>query len=374
METLTLLPLDPCDEGTQRCRLGRAALSFLGAKLGSPVRITLPAGSCLCTTWPRHDLTEGYLQLDLRCSTYGIRASQLRKLTVNVGRLKLLACLKLRRVTVKVVFKNHAVKNSTPQDVLQEVVRELLRNTYVAVHHVVTVAPVLGNPVACIEILSTEPITEEAGLITLKTSVSIKEVVTLNWYNHVMDRAKILVAGLDDVRNTLKEMIDLPLRFPKTFQKLGLCVPRGVLLVGPPGVGKTLLVKEVTRDVGACLLCINGPAVYGSRPGESEENLRQVFEQAREMASEGPTVVFIDEIDSLCPKRQSSSNAPENRLVAQLLTLIDGVGRETKMVIIAATNRPDALDSALRRPGRIDREVRSRLVFSLAYFYLLGAA
>ncbi|XP_078237119.1 ATPase family gene 2 protein homolog B [Pogona vitticeps] len=359
MASLKVLPQEPKDKGTQRCRMGPALFASLGATLGSPVRIALPTGSCLCTAWPRPDSADGYLQLDLKCRTPGLRESQLQGLTVNADRLKRLPYVRLRRVAVKAVLQNRSVKRSTPEAVLQEVVRDLLRNAYVSLHLVVTFSALLGNPVVCVEILATEPdAVEEAGLVTSKTSVAIKEVVTLDWHNRLMGNgAKIQVAGMDDVRRSLKDMVELPLRFPKTFQKLSLSVPRGVLLCGPPGVGKTLLVRAVAQEVGACLLCINGPAVYGSRPGESEENLRRVFEEARELSSDGPTVLFIDEIDSLCPKRGSSQNAPENRLVAQLLTLIDGIGGKNHVVIVAATNRPDALDPALRRPGRIDREI-----------------
>ncbi|KAM4660294.1 ATPase family gene 2 protein homolog B isoform 1-T1 [Amazona ochrocephala] len=355
---LKLLLLDPGDEGTQRCRVGPSTLAFLGAKIGSPLRISLPTGCCLCTVWPRHDLADGYLQVDVTCSTAGVTTRDVAGLSLSVGQLQLLAYRRLTKATVRVVLKSAALKKSTPRAVLQETIRELLRNIYVLLHYVVTVAPSLENPVMYIEILSVDPLVDEAGLITPQTSVKIKEVITYEWYRHLSeDTAKTSIAGLDDVGKTLKEIIDLPFRFPKTFKKLGLSVPNGVLLIGPPGVGKTLMVKAVAKELGVYLLCISGLAVYGSRPGESEENLRRVFEKAREMAYEGPTILFIDEIDSLCPKRGRSNNAPEDRIVAQLLTLLDGVGSEGKIVITAATNRPDALDPALRRPGRFDREV-----------------
>nr|XP_031361658.1 spermatogenesis-associated protein 5-like protein 1 [Lonchura striata domestica] len=357
---LKLLPPDPGDEGTQRCRLGPAALSFLGARIGAPLRISLPGGCCLCTAWPRHDLADGYLQADLSCSSAGLRARRLRGLSLSAGRLRPLPHRQLRAAAVRVVLKSAALKKSTPRAVLQETIRELLRNVYVAPRYVVTVAPSPENPAVYIEILSASPLVEEegAGLITPQTSIKIKEVITLEWYRHLSeDTAKTPIAGLDDVAKSLKEIIDLPFRFPKTFKKLGLSVPNGVLLIGPPGVGKTLMVKAVAKELGAYLFGISGPALHGSRPGEGEENLRRVFEKGREMSNEGPTILFFDEIDSLCPKRGNSNNSPEDRIVAQLLTLLDGVGSEGKMVIVAATNRPDAIDPALRRPGRFDREV-----------------
>ncbi|XP_063170036.1 ATPase family gene 2 protein homolog B [Candoia aspera] len=359
MALLKLLPPDPEDEGTQRCRLGPAAFTSLDAKLGSLIKITLPSGCCLCSAWPRHDSADGYLQLDLKCRSWGLRENQLRNQTVTMDHLRVVACPELRQVTVRVIFKNPASKKVIPETMLQEVVRELLRKACVACQHVVTFPPILGNPVEGVEILSMKPsTTEEAGLITPRTNVNIKETITLDRYNRLMgDSSKILVAGLDEVSSALKEMIELPLRFPNTFKKLGLSVPKGVLLVGPPGVGKTLLVKAVTGEVRACLVCLSGPVVYGSRPGESEENLRQVFKQARELSSEGPTVLFIDEIDSLCPRRGATGHAPEHRLVAQLLTLLDGFGQDDGLVVVGATNRPDSLDPALRRPGRFDQEI-----------------
>nr|XP_016852985.1 PREDICTED: LOW QUALITY PROTEIN: spermatogenesis-associated protein 5-like protein 1 [Anolis carolinensis] len=333
MALLNLLPQDPKDEGTQRCRLGPAAFSALAAKLGSPVRITLPAGCCLCAAWPRHDLADGYVQLDLKCRTRGLKESQLHNLTVSVSDLKLLQCHRLRRVTVKVIFKNRSLKKSTPETMIQEVVKDLLRNTYVALHHVVSFAPILGNPVEYIEILSTDPDAQEgAGLVTPKTNITIKDMATLDWYNHLMESsAKIQVAGMDDASSSLKEMIGLPLHFPKTFQKLGLSVPKGILLVGPPGVGKTLLVKAVTREVGACLLCINGPIIYGSRPGESEENLRHVFEEARDLTTEGPTVLFIDEIGVII----GTPTLKQRKSILQLITANMPVSNDVNLLELA---------------------------------------
>ncbi|OXB79933.1 UNVERIFIED_CONTAM: hypothetical protein H355_009748 [Colinus virginianus] len=351
---LKLLPSDPGDEGTQRCRLGPAALSFLGLRLGAPLRISLPAGCCLCTAWPRPDLADGYVQADPACST-GLTAAALRGVALCPGRLQPLSARRLRAVAVRAVLRGGAPRRAAG---LREAVRDALRNVYVSPRYVFTVGPNVRGPVVHVEILSVEPVTEEAGLVTAQTRVAVTEVVALEWYRRSAGgTAAVPVAGLDGAGESLKEAVELPFRFPKTFKKLGLAVPGGVLLVGPPGVGKTLLVKAVAREVGAYLLCVSGPAVYGSRPGESEENLRSVFEKGREMSHGGPTVLFIDEIDAVCPKRGSCGSAPEDRLVAQLLTLLDGGRGGGRMVVVAATNRPDALDPALRRPGRFDREV-----------------
>ena len=148
--------------------------------------------------------------------------------------------------------------------------------------------------------------------------------------------------------------VELPLRYPELFTRLGVDPPKVVLLHGPPGTGKTRLAQAVANESDAEFFTINGPEIMGSAYGESEKRLREVFEEAERSQ---PAIVFIDEIDSIAPKRQNVSGEAEKRLVAQLLTLMDGLQSRSNLVVIAATNRPDAIDEALRRPGRFDREI-----------------
>lgn len=162
------------------------------------------------------------------------------------------------------------------------------------------------------------------------------------------------IGGMAETIDQLREMVELPLRYPELFQRLGVDPPKGVLLYGPPGTGKTRLAKAVANESSAEFFLINGPEIMGSAYGESEKKLREVFEAATKAA---PSIIFIDEIDSIAPKRGQVSGEAEKRLVAQLLTLMDGLEPRANVVIIAATNRPEAIDEALRRPGRFDREI-----------------
>ncbi|KHK89502.1 CDC48 family AAA ATPase [Novosphingobium malaysiense] len=162
------------------------------------------------------------------------------------------------------------------------------------------------------------------------------------------------VGGMSDTIRQLREMVELPLRYPELFTRLGVAPPKGVLLHGPPGTGKTRLAQAVANESEANFFSINGPEIMGSGYGESEKALREVFEEATKAA---PAIIFIDEIDSIAPKRDQVHGEAEKRLVAQLLTLMDGLNSRAHVVVIAATNRPEAIDSALRRPGRFDREI-----------------
>jgi transitional endoplasmic reticulum ATPase len=162
------------------------------------------------------------------------------------------------------------------------------------------------------------------------------------------------IGGMADTIDQLREMVELPLRYPELFERLGVDPPKGVLLHGPPGTGKTRLARAVANESAAEFFLINGPEIMGAGYGESEKKLREMFEQAAKAA---PAIIFIDEIDSIAPKRSNVSGEAEKRLVAQLLTLMDGLQPRANLVVIAATNRPEAIDEALRRPGRFDREI-----------------
>jgi transitional endoplasmic reticulum ATPase len=162
------------------------------------------------------------------------------------------------------------------------------------------------------------------------------------------------LGGMGATIDQLREMVELPLRYPEIFERLGVDPPKGVLLHGPPGTGKTRLARAVANESDANFFHIAGPEIMGSAYGESEKRLRQLFEEAAKAA---PSIVFIDEIDSIAPKRGQVTGEAEKRLVAQLLTLLDGLEPRQNLIVIAATNRPEAIDEALRRPGRFDREI-----------------
>ncbi|HYY50033.1 MAG TPA: AAA family ATPase, partial [Nitrososphaeraceae archaeon] len=162
------------------------------------------------------------------------------------------------------------------------------------------------------------------------------------------------IGGLKNEVQKVREMIELPLRHPEIFERIGIEAPKGVLLYGPPGTGKTLLAKAVANETNANFYSIGGPEIMSKFYGESEERLRETFRQAQENS---PSIIFIDEIDSIAPKREEVSGDVEKRVVSQLLSLMDGIEARGKLVVIGATNRPNAIDPALRRPGRFDREI-----------------
>ena len=193
-------------------------------------------------------------------------------------------------------------------------------------------------------------------------------LVTQKTVFHIAERGETLrgvpqvtyedIGGLKDEIQKVREMIELPLRHPEIFEKLGIEAPKGVLLYGPPGTGKTLLAKAVANESNAHFISISGPEIMSKFYGESEARLREIFKETKEKA---PSIIFIDEIDSITPKREEVTGEVERRVVSQLLSLMDGLEARGKVIVIAATNRPNAIDPALRRPGRFDREIEIKV-------------
>jgi len=201
-------------------------------------------------------------------------------------------------------------------------------------------------------VVSTSPST--AIYITERTEVVIKPEPVKEIAERIPRVTWEDVGDLEEAKARLREIVELPMRHPELFRHLGIEPPKGVLLYGPPGVGKTLLAKALANEVGAYFIAINGPEIMSKFYGESEQRLREIFEEARKNA---PAIIFIDEIDAIAPKREEVVGEVEKRVVAQLLTLMDGLAERGRVIVIGATNRPDALDPDLRRPGRFDREI-----------------
>jgi transitional endoplasmic reticulum ATPase len=200
------------------------------------------------------------------------------------------------------------------------------------------------------------PAVDSAAIVTNKTTFTITEKdEALRGMPQVSYED---IGGLRDEMQKVREMIELPLRHPEIFEKLGIEAPKGVLLFGPPGTGKTLLAKAVASESNSHFISISGPEIMSKFYGESEARLREIFKEAREKA---PTIIFIDEIDSIAPKREEVMGEVERRVVSQMLSLMDGLEGRGKVIVIAATNRQNALDPALRRPGRFDREIEIKV-------------
>jgi len=227
--------------------------------------------------------------------------------------------------------------------------RPLLAGTDIIVPNVA----LMGNR-STFNVMSTVPkgpvVVTKSTEITIKDSAQKQTVKSQTGKQITYDD----VGGLDDELKKIREMIELPLKHPELFERLGIGAPKGVLLYGPPGTGKTLIAEAVANESGATLFSVRGPEIIGQYYGQSEERLREIFKEASENT---PSIIFLDEIDSIAPNRDTVSGEVERRVVAQLLTLMDGLGDRGNVIVVAATNREDSIDPALRRPGRFDREI-----------------
>jgi transitional endoplasmic reticulum ATPase len=211
--------------------------------------------------------------------------------------------------------------------------------------------PFMQAQLVAFKAVAVEP--EDAIIITKNTQVEFSDKPAAG-FEGLKKVSYEDIGGLKDELQRVRETIELPMRHPELFRKLGIEPPKGVLLYGPPGTGKTLIAKAVANESGAHFIPIAGPEIISKYYGESEQKLREIFEEARQNA---PSIIFIDELDSIAPRREDVTGEVERRVVAQLLTMMDGLEERGQVVVIGATNRVDAIDPALRRPGRFDREI-----------------
>ena len=234
--------------------------------------------------------------------------------------------------------------------------RPMLAGDLISVHPGADVALGAEMPLGIQELRLAVVATEPRGVVHVadSTTVQVRLRITANTEQPRNEITYDELGGLDEAIAQMREIIQLPLRHPQLFERLGIDPPRGILLHGPPGTGKTMLARAVANEEDAHFFYIGGPETMGPHHGESEKRLREVFERA---SSEAPSIIFMDEIDAIAPRREDTTGETERRVVTQLLTLLDGLEPRGRVVVIGATNRLDAIDEALRRPGRFDREL-----------------
>ncbi|KAK3729598.1 hypothetical protein QZH41_016166 [Actinostola sp. cb2023] len=374
-KVLHIFPCEPKDYNKGRCRMDTATMADLRLIIGSSVRIRTRRRYVYCSVWPRENVFGANviqfddlitLLLDKQNTDHALAAIPTQTLSIP-GDICKLEAVEATYVVVSVFLKDIETRKSTLSKTLYD--KQLERRVKIFIKGLtVTKGCVikprnsrnqssLMNGLASITIEDTSSINGDGTNCTFVSDNSKIQVKSVKMAHSIDDDSRFAMAGLDEAAQMLREMLSYPFEYPECFAHIGLECPKGILLQGVPGVGKTLLVRNVTAECNAQLITLNGTDVFGPHTGESEENLRKSFDKAWLASKSGPCVLFVDEIDALCPKRGTSSNEEENRIVAQLLTLMDGIKSRGKLVVIGATNRPNAIDSALRRPGRFDREV-----------------
>jgi len=327
------------DIGRKIARLDSKAIRELGLSPGDLVEI-IGKRSTLAIVWPpyKEDDGMGLIRID---------GEVRRNAGVSVGDYVRVAKANARPAT-KIVL---APFESLPfVGDFARIVRSQLLNLPVMKGDIIVI-PVLGMGVE-LKVTSTSP--TNAVIVTENTVVEVS-TTPVRRVEEVGGVTYEDIGGLHEELQRIREMVELPLKHPELFRHLGIDPPKGVILYGPPGCGKTLIAKAIANETGAHFISINGPEIMSKFYGESEARLREVFQEAEQNA---PSIIFIDELDAIAPKRGEVTGEVERRVVSQLLTLMDGLKTRGQVIVIGATNRIEAVDPALRRPGRFDREIR----------------
>ncbi len=329
------------DVGRKIARISRKVMRELDLVTGDFVEVEGPKGSVILQVWPAYagDEDKNIIRID------GHARNQIG---VSIGDYVTVRKAKVEEGTKVVLAPTEPIEFGP--DFEHYVKRMLLGKPLMRGEKVVV--PFFGTTIDLV-VVSTQPgprvyVTENTEVTISKKPVkeeAIKGVPKVTWED---------IGDLEEAKERLREIVELPMKHPEIFRHLGIEPPKGVLLYGPPGTGKTMLAKALANEIGAYFIAINGPEIMSKYYGESEQRLREIFEEARKNA---PSIIFIDEIDAIAPKREEVTGEVEKRIVAQLLTLMDGLQERGRVVVIGATNRPDAIDPALRRPGRFDREI-----------------
>ncbi len=332
------------DVGRKIVRINKKTMAKLGVSTADFVEIEGPKGIAVAQVWPAYPEDED--KDIIRIDGY-LRAS----IGVGVGDIVTVRKAHVEPATRIVLAPLEPIRFGPefPQYVKQFLIRKPVSRGEIIVlpifSGVLRLAVVATQPYQRVYVTDSTEVIVKSEPVREEVVARARKIPKVTWED---------IGDLEEAKQKIREIVELPMKHPEIFKHLGIEPPKGILLHGPPGTGKTLLAKALANEIGAYFIVINGPEIMSKYYGESEQRLREIFKEAEENA---PAIIFIDEIDSIAPRREEVTGEVEKRVVSQLLTLMDGLKERGKVIVIGATNRPDAIDPALRRPGRFDREI-----------------